>query len=528
MAGVSPLINGVVDEMVELAKAHGCDLPKDFRDTTVAHYRSTTDTTSVMYQDFLSRRPMEVETYLGSPLRLAKKVGITLPRIEMLYALLHDKNQKNLKGDVPASPGAMPQPLPRTSSLAPPGARPPNGMPPNGMPPNGMPPNGMKNPRMGGRAPSMTNGGPPMPRRGPYGNGYGRMNGSANGFPMMPYSRRGSLDGNDMEEFSHVVAYENGDGQDGSPSSSELALRERELALRQREIELREREQQVGPRRGPPPRRGPRPPQHAVFDDDEDEDDYFDPMSGGQGMGHGDGDVDMMSITSRRHRKMPSGGGNFSQVPGPRNSKNLFQRNPRSSSRAMMHDLPSAHESIMNSSLLGYSSNRYGTVDRQALEAESRHNSISNARMDDLARGQGGPYPGGPGGPYPGGPGGPYPRRTSQNPGNPLHLNTNGMRSAPALSGRPSPPGMRQPMPRHASAHGVGAPLPVEQHVGVSNLYPLKEAPQVRNLTGSASASTGSGDSLSAKTGSDSSANSSASSLPPQLPPKATNGAPRI
>jgi Ketopantoate reductase PanE/ApbA C terminal len=521
MPGVSPLINGVVDEMVQLAKAHGCHMPEDFPETTIAHYRSTTDTTSVMYQDFLARRPMEVETYLGSPLRLAKKVGVTLPRIEMLYALLHDKNQKNLKGDAPPSPGAMSHPLPRTSSLAPPGARPPNGMPPNGM----------KNPRMGGRAPSMTNGGPPMPRRGPYGNGYGRMNGSANGFPMMPYSRRGSAEGKDLEEFSHVMLYENGDGQDGSsgsygepsggtPSSSELALRERELAIRQREIELREREQHVGPRRGPPPRRGPRPPQHGVFDDDDDEDDYFDPMSGGQGMGPGDENIDMLSITTRRHRKMPSGSGSFSQAPGPRNGNNIFQRKTRSSSRAMMHDMPSAHESIMNNPLLGYSSNRYGAVDRQALEAESRHNSISNARMDELARG--------PGGPYPGGPGGPYPRRTSQNAGNPLHLNTNGMRSAPALNGRPSPPGMRQPMPRHLSAHGNGAPLPVEQHVGVSNLYPLKEAPQVRSLTGSASASTGSGDSLSTKTGSDSSANSSASSLPPQPPPKANNGAPRM
>jgi hypothetical protein len=521
MPGVAPLINGVVDEMIQLAKAHGCGLPEDFRETTIANHRSTADATSVMYQDFLSKRPMEVETYLGSPLRLAKKVELTLPRIELLYALLHDRNQKNLKGDMPPSPGAMPHPLPRTSSLAPPGARPPNGMQPNGMPP------GVKNGRMGSRAPSMTNGGPPPPRRGPYGNGYPRMNGSVNGFPNM-YSRRGSMEGNDLEEFSHVMTYENGEGlpdgssgsfgepSGGTPSSSELALRERELALRQREIELREREQHMGPRRGPPPRRHPRPPPHGTFDDEDDEDDYFDPMSGGQGMGPPDGDVDMMSITSRRHMKMPSASGSYN---GPRNSKNMFRPKTRSSSRAM-HDIPSAHESIMNNPLLGYSSNRYGTVDRQALEAESRHNSISNARMEDLARGQGGPYPG-PGGPYPG------PRRTSQPPGNPLHLNTNGMRSAPALNGRPSPPGMRQAMPRHPSAHG-GAPLPVEQHVGVSNLYPLKEAPQVRNLTGSASASTGSGDSLSAKTGSDSSANSSASSLPPRPPPKADPGARRV
>jgi hypothetical protein len=45
-------------------------------------------------------------------------------------------------------------------------------------------------------------------------------------------------------------------------------------------------------------------------------------------------------------------------------------------------------------------------------------------------------------------------------------------------------------MPRHPPGMGnMVAPQQVEQHAGVSTLYPPKSRPQVRSLTGSASAS---------------------------------------
>ena len=63
------------------------------------------------------------------------------------------------------------------------------------------------------------------------------------------------------------------------------------------------------------------------------------------------------------------------------------------------------------------------------------------------------------------------------------------------------------------------APQQVEQHAGVSNLYPPKIGPQVRSLTGSASASAESGDSgASAQLDSENSAHSSQSSLGPRPP----------
>jgi hypothetical protein len=533
MPGVSAMINGVIDELLELAKEYGCELPGDFRDKTITNMRAggTPDTTtSVMYQDFLSRRPMEVETFLGSPLRLAKDCGVILPRIEVIYALLHDKNQKNLRGELSPGPSNS-KPPPRLSSMQGSGPRPPmtNGMKPRGG---------------GSRAPSLT--GPP--RRGPYNNGYPPRipNSSLNGYSSngAPYSHRNSTEGGDLEDFSHVMLYEtvpDGQFQDGSsgsfgepsagtgtPSSGELALREREMQIRQREIELREREAHMQMRRGPPPQhaqqRPPprqRPPPGSVYDDEDDGDDYFDPMGGAKPGVPIDDNIDMLSITSRRHRKMPSQPAMYNQPTGQRASKTMFGRKNRSSGR-LMNEIP--HASLMDDPLMGYSSNRYGTVDRQTMQAESRQGSITNARMDELARSNGGPYPGAPGHPVPG------PRRSTQSPGNMLSPNgqrpsppngyANGMRGPPR--GPPDGLGVRQPIPRHPPGHGnTVAPQQVEQTAGVSSISQSKPTHQVRSLTGAGSTSAKGLDNarLAPSTSStENSANSSSSSLQPRPP----------
>jgi len=87
------------------------------------------------------------------------------------------------------------------------------------------------------------------------------------------------------------------------------------------------------------------------------------------------------------------------------------------------------------------------------------------------------------------------------------------------VNGRPSPPGgMRQPVPRHPPGQGNSvAPQQVEQYAGVSALHPPKgPMKNVRSLTGSVSASAGSGES--AHLESEPSANSSQSSFGPRPP----------
>jgi len=489
-----------------------------------------TEANSIMYQDFAAKRPMEVETYLGSPIKLAQTAGVRVPRIETLYAVLHNLNIVNQqrKDAVVASPTAGNPPPVRLSSAPPP--RPMT----NGFNGNGMP-------RGRGRTPSMQSmqGPPPGMRRGPPPmnggppNGYGRPM-TGNGYPAPPprnQSRRGSLDG-DLEEFSHLVLYddipESGESNYGG-DGNDLGLRERELMLKQKELALREQEMRLRNGGGRPgPRRGPPTPsiRNGGFDDD-DEDDYFDPADGPPVPVIDPDNFDMMSVTSRRNRKAPSasqirknpefgdapprrggmGGGSGYLRPGagPRN---------RSSAR-IISQVPGLHDNLMDDPLMGYSSNRYGTVDRQQIGMDSRTNSLTAARLDELQ------YNGGP----PNGQSGPYPRRASQSPGNPYspQMSRGGRPSppngyGPAMNGRPSPPGgMRQPVPRHPPGQGNSvAPQQVEQYAGVSALHPPKGPMNVRSLTGSASASAGSGDS--ANIDSEPSAHSSQSSLGPRPP----------
>lgn len=520
------MISDVIDELLQIATSQGCKFESDFKEKTIQNLIMPTETHSIMFQDYTAKRPMEVETYLGSPIKVAGESGIRVPRIETLYALLHHCNIVNQQKPVapPPSPNTSagapgPIPPPRVGSAAP---RPPMNGGVGGLP-NGHGING--NSMRGGRNPPM---GPPMRRGPPSVNGYpSRQSNGYNprGLPPNQMSRRPSFENNDLEEFQHVVLYDDiPEGSASGPHPSELALRERELALRQRELQLREQEYNM--RRGgrPPP-----PPQSHVggFDDDDDDDDFFDPMAArGPPLPQIDPEnFDMMSVTSRKTRKTPS----LSQIRrdpeasgrGMRQSHSFrpgMNRNRASSQ--MMANMPGAHDNLLENPMMAYSSNRYGNVDRKMIHDDSRTNSLTAARLTEL---QGPGNNAGMNGAYP------SPRRTDQSPGNPFgpagrpmgrpsppHDGYMGPGGMP--NGGPSPNGMmRQPVPRHPPGQGNAvAPYQVEQHAGVSNLYPPKgpAQKQVRSLTGSASASAGSGDS--AQIDSEPSAHSSQSSLGPR------------
>nr|OQO23048.1 hypothetical protein B0A51_10083 [Rachicladosporium sp. CCFEE 5018] len=542
--GVRSLVTGVIDELLSLAAVQGCNFRPGFREYVMEQMLATTEAHSTMYQDFLARRPMEIETYLGSPIKLAQEAGVSVPRIETLYSLLHNANimNQNRPQQQPVMEGAPPQQQRMFS------APPPRGYPPQGpMPPQMR--NGMR-PGPRSRAPS-AQGGPPPPgaRRGPPPmNGYGPpMNGNGygpRGPPPAAMQRRPSLDNGDLpaEEFSHLMLYDNipeGALADGgydtmtpSASSGDLTLRERELMLRQKEMALRE--QEFGMRRRGP--RMPPPASHAGYDDDdEDGEDFFDPAMAPAGPPIDAENFDMMSVTSRRTRKAPSASQLRNNPEGmgpggaPRNSRGYRRPPPKNrASTTMVSQMPNLREELMSNPLMGYSSDRYGNVDRHNMGQESRTNSLTAERLHDM-------HARAPPGAYGTGVGPPMSRRGSHSPGNPLATNgrppmgrpsppdsygpqQNGHGPMPPPKG-PSPPGMRQPVPRYPPGHGNSvAPQHVEQTAGVSNLYPPKSGAQVRSLTGSASASAGSGDSNRSAVidSSEPSAHSSSSSLGPR------------
>ncbi|KXX73514.1 Meiotically up-regulated gene 72 protein [Madurella mycetomatis] len=534
--GVAKLVSDIIDELLALAEAQGCKLPPEFKQNTIGEFTQST-TENIMWQDYVARRPMEVETYLGAPIRLSQETGLSVPRVETLYALLHNLNVVNRNRPKldpamapptrPGSPSTTPSPLPRMSSQGPP--RPgPNGIPNgNGMPPGRPRPRGpsMGPPGPGMRRPPPMNGGPP--------NGYGRPPPNGMSGSRLP-SRRGSMEGQDLEEFGHLMLYddipEGGETGYPQPGPHDFALREREIQLRQRELALREQEMKL--RRaaagvGPGPRRGPPQPMRnsdAMFDDDDDDDDYFDPASAPAPPMIDPDNFDMMSVTSRKNRKTPNNNAaqfrkNPEQDAAPSRGSRFrpsFGRNR--SSQVMTAAMPGLHENILDDPLLGFTSNRYGTVDRGVMHAGSRANSLTAARLDELQYSQG---------PPPTGMNGNGPKRSSQSPGNPYSPSLRGGMGGrpsppngypgPQMNGRPSPPeGMRQPMPRYPPGHGnVVAPQQVEQHAGVSPLHP-PSAKNVRSLTGSASGSAASGDST--HLDSEPSAHSSQSSLGPRAP----------
>ncbi|KAF4459133.1 alcohol dehydrogenase [Fusarium albosuccineum] len=528
--GVKDMVSDVIDELLQLANANGCKFDAEFKQKTINEMTKASGE-SIMWQDYVARRPMEVETYLGSPVKLARDSKISIPRIETLYAILHNLNVVNRNRPKPGDPNAnvMPPssptaaPLPRMPSQN--SHRPMmNGMPNgNGMPPRQPRPRNSSNLSQAGmrRGPPPMNGGPP--------NGYGRPPSAMNGGGSRQPSRRGSLEENSLEEFSHLVLYDDiPEGSEPSVSGdpSDIAIRERELALRQRELAVREQEMRMrrgppGPPGGPGPRRGPHPMRNSkqVFDDDDDDDDdYFDPTANPGPPLIDPDNFDMMSVTSRKNRKAPGPSpAQFRRNPDdlpPPTRGGRFRPNFGRNRASQVGHAPMTTDNILDDPLMSCSSNRYGAVDRGAMSAGSRANSLTASRLDEL---QYGPGPGGPPGMN-----GAYPRRASQSPGNPYSPSMRGGSRrgsppngyGPGMNGRPSPPdGMRQPVPRHPPGQGNAvAPQQVEQHLGVSAL-PQTKPRNVRSLTGSASASAGSGE-----FDSEPSTNSSQGSLP-QRPP---------
>ncbi|KAK6526655.1 hypothetical protein TWF281_009860 [Arthrobotrys megalospora] len=398
--GMRNLIDSLLEELLQIAHAQGCSFPQGFKNQ-IFETMSHTSTQSTMYQDYISRRPMEVEVFLGSPIKMAKTASIPTPQLQTLYPLLchlnainqlkpagaapRDRQSSNFEAAPPLSPTALKttqadQSLGNTRS----------GPTQKGVHPNKRPPSSLngRNVVNGDRGQGIANG------------AYG--------------SRRNSFD-NDLEEFGHIVMYSDmlhtddtddlvltaGDDrfahQDNNHHRQHLSIRERELQLRQRELALKEQELALQRNVRGNRRKGPRPNNLDYDDDDDDDDEYFSPQQqpGGSSYIHPD-NIDMMSVTSRRNRRLPSGNslrGNFGGSQPHRISyhgtgnlaKNRGKDRPNGPSATLIGDFPTPHSSIADDPLLNYASNRYPTLQ------SSRANSLTTPRFDDYAAAGGGP-----------------------------------------------------------------------------------------------------------------------------------------
>lgn len=90
------LIQALMVEVVQGAKACGHDMPPGYADYLFTMTDKMPDYWPSMYHDFLHKRPLELEAIYARPLAAAKAAGCELPRIESLYRTLGFIDRRNL------------------------------------------------------------------------------------------------------------------------------------------------------------------------------------------------------------------------------------------------------------------------------------------------------------------------------------------------------------------------------------------------------------------------------------------------
>lgn len=92
------LVRAVMDEVMQLAQAAGHELAPDLPEKNIAITSKQPPYKTSMLLDYEAGRPLETEAILGRPLRLAKRLGISAPHLEMLEGLLHLLTDRKKEG----------------------------------------------------------------------------------------------------------------------------------------------------------------------------------------------------------------------------------------------------------------------------------------------------------------------------------------------------------------------------------------------------------------------------------------------
>ncbi|KAK9477406.1 ketopantoate reductase PanE/ApbA C terminal-domain-containing protein [Lipomyces japonicus] len=368
------IINGLIAELISIARSQSCKFENNNNNYSsfiagVIEQSTSVVKPSMMYQDFAAHRPLEIEVLVSNPLKIAGENKLSVPRLELIYALLSKLNQSNQT--------SLPPPLPSSSSSS-------------ALPPSTSHP--LQPPFLYRQSPSTTSlrqahqQPPPLQhqfnassrrppqqpgRRGPTPVGQVTPNGySANSSP-------GAVTG--LEEFSDVLSFASGPPLSPPSSSnnsnvnnvninSSSSYNERELDLRRRELALREAELSLRTTTSRPvmPMRaqtvGPSMSMH----------DLTAASSASPAV-----NFDMLSVTSKRNRRQGS------NLRGPFKMGDPFVNDGSLASRRVSNGFDKSpieyYESFMESPLALYTSDRYHSVDTRALTADhSRANSLSS------------------------------------------------------------------------------------------------------------------------------------------------------
>lgn len=91
------LIQALMAEVVEGARACGHEVPQGYAEQLFAGTEKMPDYWPSMYHDFAHNRPLELEGIYAEPLARARAAGCSLPRLEALYQALAFIDRRNQK-----------------------------------------------------------------------------------------------------------------------------------------------------------------------------------------------------------------------------------------------------------------------------------------------------------------------------------------------------------------------------------------------------------------------------------------------
>lgn len=83
-----PFVRTVMAEVAALAKAAGHPLPEDIIDSNIDATHKMPPYKTSMLLDFEAGRPMETEAILGNAVRYGQRLGVAIPHLEAVYALM--------------------------------------------------------------------------------------------------------------------------------------------------------------------------------------------------------------------------------------------------------------------------------------------------------------------------------------------------------------------------------------------------------------------------------------------------------
>ncbi|KAJ7236741.1 ketopantoate reductase PanE/ApbA C terminal-domain-containing protein [Mycena haematopus] len=94
-ANAQEVARAILSEGINVAKAKGIAIPDDSLDTMMVRYTTLSGSNSSMLTDALNKKPMEVESILGTMLREGNRLGVPVPTLTTIYALLKAMDWKH-------------------------------------------------------------------------------------------------------------------------------------------------------------------------------------------------------------------------------------------------------------------------------------------------------------------------------------------------------------------------------------------------------------------------------------------------